>query len=293
MALVLAERGLRGTRIGLVCARAGVSPSAFRKLFASLDDCFLALLEQVRARSRGVMVEAFERESSWEDGVLAGMEALLLFLDAEPVLARVCLVEALAGPPVALRQRVESLQQLTPLLDSARERATLEQQPPEMAADAVIAAVCGILHTKLVEEQAPPFIVLLGELVGVAVAPYLGVSAAVEQIERGEARARLLVQEMGTPSTEPAVVIPKAVRHASAHRRRLCLAFVAENPGVSNQAIAVGIDLSHLGQVSQALSRLKSVGLLTLHAGGAGLPNAWWISPQGEQVARALAVELR
>lgn len=116
-------------------------------------------------------------------------------------------------------------------------------------------------------------------------------SAATKQIELGEARARVLVREMGTPSIEPAVVIPKAVRHASAHRRRLCLAFVAENPGASNQAIAVGIDLSHLGQVSTALSRLKNAGLLTLHAGGAGLPNAWWISPQGEQVARALAVE--
>lgn len=288
MAQVLVERGLRGTTTAIVCARAEVSPSAFRKLFSSLDDCFLALLEEVRARSTALMVEAFERETAWDDGVLAGLEALLVFLDAEPALARVCLVEGLAGPPAALRRRVESLQQLKPLLDGSRQHMTGDQQPLDMAADATIAAVAGILHTKLVEEQAPPFIALLGELVGVVVAPYLGVSVAKKQAERGEARARVLVQETSAPQSAPVVAIPKAVRHASAHRRRLCLLYLAENPGVSNQAIAAGIDLPHNGQMSTALSRLKDAGLLTLRAKGAGLANAWWLSPQGEMVVRAL-----
>jgi AcrR family transcriptional regulator len=79
MAQVLAERGLRGTRVALVCARAQVPPSAFAKLFASLEDCFVQLLEQLHTRSTALMIEAFERESSWEDGVLAGLEALLAF----------------------------------------------------------------------------------------------------------------------------------------------------------------------------------------------------------------------
>jgi AcrR family transcriptional regulator len=288
MAQVLTERGLRGTTATLVCTRAEVSPSAFRKLFASVDDCFLALLEQVRTRSTALMVDAFERETSWEEGVLAGLEALLVFLDAEPALARVCLVEGLAGPPAALRQRVESLRRLKPLLDGSRERMAVDRQPPEMAADAAIAAVAGILHTKLVEEQAPPFIALLGELAGVVVAPYLGGSAARKQTERGKARALVLARETRTLSSEPIVTIPKAVRHGSSHRRRLCLAYLAENPGSSNQAIAAGIDVPHPGQISTALSRLKDAGLLTLRAGGAGLANAWWLSSQGEQVARTL-----
>lgn len=59
---------------------------------------------------------------------------------------------------MGLRQRVEALQLVKPLLDGARERLTAAQQGPEMAVDAAIASVAGILHTKLVEEQAPPFI---------------------------------------------------------------------------------------------------------------------------------------
>jgi AcrR family transcriptional regulator len=288
LASVLAEGGLRGATVGLVSSRAEVPPSTFRKLFASVDDCFLALLERVHARSIALMFEAFEREASWEDGVLAGLEALLAFLDSEPSLARVCLVDALAGPPEALKRRAESMRRLKPLLDGGLERLPVDQQPPAMVADAAIASVAGILHTRLVEEQAPPFIGLLGELAGTVVAPYLGFSVARRQIERGNARAQILAQQKNVLSGGQAVAIPKVVRHASAHRRRLCLAYVAENPGVSNQAIAAGIELSHHGQVSTALSRLKQAGLLTLRPGGAGLANAWWLSPQGEQVARAL-----
>lgn len=154
----------------------------------------MTVLEQVMTRSSALMVEAFEREPVWQDGVLAALEALLVFLDAEPVSARICLVESLAGPPAALRLR-----------------------------------------------QAPP-----------------------------------------RPSQER-VSIPKEVRHARADRLRLCLAYIAENPGVSNQAIASGIDLSHLGQTSTALSRLNRVGLLRKQAGGAGLPNGWWLTAHGER----------
>jgi AcrR family transcriptional regulator len=288
LALVLAERSLRGTTVALVCAHAEISTAAFRKLFPSIDDCLLALLKQVSTRSAMLIAEAFERETSWEDGVLASLAALLVFLDSEPALAKVCLVEALAGPPPVLRQRADSLQQLKPLLDRGREGLMADQQPSGMVAEATIASVVGILHTKLVEEQAPPFIGLLGELVGVVVAPYLGVPAARKQIERSQVRAQVLAGEAIAPSREPTVAIPKVVRHASAHRRRLCLAYVAENPGVSNQAIAVGIDLPHHGQLSTALSRLKEAGLLTLCRGGAGLANAWWLSQQGQEVARAL-----
>lgn len=98
--------------------------------------------------------------------------------------------------------------------------------------------------------QAPPFIEMLGELAGLVVAPYLGVPAALKEIKRGEARARVLMQEMGTRQSTVAVSIPGELRHAGAYRLRSCLIYLAENPGVSNQAVANGIGVSHLGQTS-------------------------------------------
>lgn len=288
MAQLVAKEGFRHVRIGGVCARAAVSPGAFRELFGGLDGCFLALLEHVMDRSITLVTEAFEAEPSWQDGVLAGLEALLVFLESEPVLARVCLVEAQAGSPEAADLRARLFATLRPLLDRGREQLAFEQQPSQLAAAATIALVAGVLQEQFVERRDPEFIGLLGELTGLVIAQYLGLSAAKPQIERARARAEVLARGLGTRPVHPPVQIPKEIRHARAHRRRLCLAYLAENPGVSNQAIALGIELSHLGQLSTALARLDQMGLLVKQAGGAGRPNAWWLSPYGEQVAQAL-----
>jgi hypothetical protein len=220
--------------------------------------------------------------------VLAGLEALLVFLDCEPVLARVCLVEALAGPRDALELRRRLFASLEPLLERAREQLAPEQQPSPLTAAATIALVAGVLQERLVEDREPTFVGLLGELGGLVVAQYLGISEGNRQVERGNARAQVLARELSARPSEAPVNIPKEIRHARAQRLRLCLAYLAENPGVSNQAIANGIELPHLGQASTALSRLNKAGLLIKRAGGAGYPNAWWLSPYGEQVARAL-----
>lgn len=288
MAQLVAKEGLRHVRTANVCARAAVSPSVLRELFGGLDGCFLALLERVMGRSMALVTKAFEAEASWQDGVLASLEALLVFLDTEPVLARVCLIEAQAGPPEAAALRARLFAALRPLLDRGREQLAVEQQPPQLTARATIALVAGILQEQFMEKQEPQFIALLGELAGLVVAQYLGLSEAKPQIERGNARAEVLARSLTVRPAAPPVEVPKEIRHARAHRRRLCLAYLAENPGASNQAIAVGIDLSHLGQLSTALSRLDKMGLLVKQAGGAGRPNAWWLSTYGEQVARAL-----
>jgi AcrR family transcriptional regulator len=288
MAQVLAERGLRSATIAEVTARAGVSRSTFCELFEGLEDCFLALLEHVMVRSTTLIREAFARKASWQDAVLAGLEALLVFLDSELALARMLLVEALAGPPAALRRRARLLEPLKPLVEGGREQLPARAQPPPVTAEATIIAVAGILHARLVDGKAPPYIGLLGELTGLVVAPYLGVSAAAEAIERGDARAKVLAEELDARRSEVRVAVPGELRHAKAYRLRSCLLYLAENPGLSNHAVANVIGVSHLGLTSVLLSRLNSLGLLTKRSGGAGRPNAWWPSPYGERVAQAI-----
>ncbi len=175
MAQIAAEDGFRRVTIGGLCARAAVSPGVLRKLFGGLDGCFLVLLERVMERSTRLVIEAFEAGASWPDGVLAGLEALLVFLDSEPVLARVCLVEALAGPREAAELRARLFALLKPLLDRGRERLAPKQQPSQLTARATIALVAGILQEQFVEGE-PVFIEMLGELAGLVVGQYLDVS---------------------------------------------------------------------------------------------------------------------
>jgi AcrR family transcriptional regulator len=274
MVYEVGERGLRGVTIASVSRRAGVSRSTFYELFEDLDSCVLAVLRQVASRSTALMAKAFAEEGNWEDGVLAALAALLESLDREPLLARVCLLEMLAGSPEVLEHRARELAALNPLVDVGRGQARADGEPVELAAEASVASVAGILHTRLVTGEAPPFIGLLGQLVGLVVCPYLDPHEVLREVKRGEALARTISEDAASSSSSPiaSVQLPAALRH----------------PGASNKAIAAGIGVPHLGQVSELLARLARGGLLRKHAGGAGRPNQWWLIPHGEQIAQAL-----
>jgi hypothetical protein len=206
------------------------------------------------------------------------------------LLARVCLVETLAGSPAVLEHRARELAALKPLVDVGREQARADREPLELMAEASVVSVAGILHTRLVMGEAPPFIGLLGQLVGLVVCPYLDPFDVVREIERGEETARRIVQErLSAPVSSPVGVrFPAVLGHPGAYRARACVVFLAANPGVSNKAVAAGIGVSSLGQVSELLKRLTGAGLLVKHAGRTGHPNAWRLTPTGEQLARAL-----
>ncbi|MGC2372599.1 MAG: TetR/AcrR family transcriptional regulator [Solirubrobacteraceae bacterium] len=288
MAEVVAERGLRLATISVMTERASVSHATFKRLFGDFDQCFAVLVGQIATRLTDLICEAFEREKAWRDGVLAGLEALLLFLDSEPALARVGLIEAVAGPAAVIKHQARLIERLGLLIDTGRDALPIDCQPPQLMAEAAIASVVGILRVRLRSDQAPPFIGLLGELAAVVVTPYLGSTEAVEAARAGAKRAQLVAQEYMVTLADFLVPLPSQLARANAHRLRACLLYIAENPGASNKYVAGGIGVSHLGQVSVLLARLEGVGVLRKQAGRAGHPNAWTLSSYGEQVARTL-----
>ncbi len=292
MAQVTAEWGFQRTSVTSVVVCARISRFAFYEVFDNIEDCFLALLRRIMRRSTALITEAFEREGTWQDGVLAGLVALLDFLDSEPLLARVCLVETLAAGPAALAQRAHELAALNPLVNAGRAQAPEGNHPPAMTAEAIVAAVAGVLHTRLVTGVAPPFVELLGPLVGVVTAPYLDPQSVAREIDKAARLAESILRERSSrplqTSSSGDTQIPATLRAPGAHRARASFLYIAEHPGASNQDVAAGIELRHHGQMSKLLTRLESLGLLAKRAGGAGRPNAWSLTPYGERVAQRL-----
>lgn len=76
------------------------------------------------------------------------------------------------------------------------------------------------------------------------------------------------------------------------YRTLQVLATIAATPGASNRQIADGAGVHDQGQISKLLTRLERLGLV--HNTGAGqpqgAPNAWTLTPQGQQVEQALTV---
>lgn len=285
---VVAENGLRGASKSQIAECAGVSRTTLAEQFASLDDCLLALLDMVLERAAAQIVKAFERESSWSDGVLAALEGLLVLLDREPLRARVCLLESMTLPPAALQVRALAVGEIARLVDGrVRDELSIERQPPVTMSEATIGAVLGLLRRRVLSGVAPPFLALLGELAETVVAPYLGPSAAARAASTGKARAQALLNQDASPPSE--LEVPSMLRHANAHRMRACVQYLADHSGSSNRAIGAAIGVSHAGQVSRLLARLHEAGLLEKEEGGAGRPNDWRLSPYGVEVAQALS----
>lgn len=288
MAGIVAERGLHGTTIAAVAKQARVSRLTFTEVFGSVEQAFVALVEQVTEWPAGLIIEAFQGADSWRASILAGLEALLIFLDSEPALARVCVIDALAGPQAALEHRARLLQPLIALVDSGRETLPSSQQPPASTAEATVVAVAGLLHARLVSKQAPPFTKLLGELAETMVFPFLGAKEAAEAARIGNRRSHAIARERFASPPALKVPIPKQLHHARASRARACVLYLAKNPGASNRKIASGIGIRHLGQASTLLARLEEIEVLTKRTEGAGRPNAWRLSSHGEEIARSL-----
>jgi AcrR family transcriptional regulator len=153
MAHVAAERGIGSATVSSVLEHDGISRASFYGLFKGLDDCFLALLHDVMSQTTALIIEAFEGERSWSDGVMAGLAALLVFLDAEPTLARVCLIETLAAGSAALEHRAGELKAVEPLVEAGRRHASRNGHLPSLDAEGTVVAVAGILHTPVGRRQ--------------------------------------------------------------------------------------------------------------------------------------------
>jgi hypothetical protein len=124
------------------------------------------------------------------------------------------------------------------------------------------------------------------------------------EIERGEQLAREMLASRtsldrgarpAVPSQDrleldPAdVEIPALLRNAKATRARLCVRYLAERGALgltpSNREIATAVGIAHKGQVSKLLARLESYAIVGKISHGAGRPNAWWLTPYGQEIA--------
>lgn len=125
MAEAVAERGYVHTTVADVIRGAGVSRETFYQHFEDKEEAFLGTLDACATSLR----ERLGAAAGSGGAPIARLErALVAYLDAmgeEPTLARVCLVDAFAAGPVALKQRTEMLDgfvALTVALFGARTR---------------------------------------------------------------------------------------------------------------------------------------------------------------------------
>ncbi len=283
------EVGYARLTVAQVIGRAKVSRKTFYDVFIDREDCFLAAFNESIARMAAVSAEAFERESNWRESTRAGLTALLGFLQSEPALARLCVIEALASGPRVLARRGEVLKQLERTVNLGRKtpgaRRGAKSEPADITAEGVVGAVFAVLHTRLLAGGRKPLTELVGPLMSMIVLPYLGARVASNELSRP-------VPKLPKPSkaATPLRRDPlEGLEMRLTYRTVRVLTVIGENPGASNREVAEGSGISDQGQISKLLTRLERLELVTNTGEGQmkGGSNAWHLTDRGEQVERA------
>lgn len=323
---VAVQRGAGNVTASDVVAKARVSRRTFYELFASCEDCLLAAIDCAISRTAEQVLPAYQAEAQWQAKIRAGLTAMLELFDEQPTLARLLVVETLAGGPQARRRRRNVLDRLACALDDGRRAGHANGPLPGLTGEALVGAVFSILHARLAYDERGSLATLVPELMSLIVTPYRGAAAGRRELQRREDKITIGAQPPGGRAAHPQAAGPQSAgdpKHASppsagpqaAHdllsdihlrltRRTLgMLDTVAEHPGCSNRMLAEHAGMRDQGQASKLLQRLQDHGMIentsgrAAHASGRaehgagpgskGTANTWRLSELGREL-RAL-----
>jgi AcrR family transcriptional regulator len=93
MVAAVAEHGYDRTTVGDVVEVSGVSRTAFYRHFANKEECFVAAIDETMGFAMAVVAEAYGREGTWDERLMAAFEAFVGEIVEQPAAARVGFLE--------------------------------------------------------------------------------------------------------------------------------------------------------------------------------------------------------
>jgi AcrR family transcriptional regulator len=293
----ISELGYPQASVAHITTRARVSRRTFYDLFESREDCLLAVMQDAVQSVSVEIAEANLTGLVWRERVRGGLLVILSFLDREPVLAKVCVVQSLQGGPRVLEWREGFFSGLARVLDQGRHESTHARVCTMLTAEGLVGAVSAIVHARLSSRRRQePLPGLLGELMSLIVLPYLGPKAAHHEQQRSVPAPPRTKRVANGNGGKPAAGEPDALREVPmrlTYRTARVLQSAVEHPGASNREIGEHADMHDQGQISKLLARLERIGLLANTGEGhvKGEPNAWSLTRLGERVTAQLSLD--
>ncbi len=181
---IAAERGYAETTVELILERAGVDRPAFARYFRSKYDCFLSAWREINEGCMREMLDAFNSQESWPDGLRAVACEIVEGLRNDPGRASFA-VEVLSAGDAARARRDMTMRVIASLIDAGRNEMDDPESVPHTTAEALAGSAYGQVYAKVVRGEADELPSLVPQLMSAAVMPYLGVEAGLAELARG------------------------------------------------------------------------------------------------------------
>lgn len=165
------ERGYEATKISDIVRRAGVARKTLYENFDGKERVFLAafdatwdeLMRRVGASGKG--------NGDWRDRIKAGLAAFLGYVAEQPVLARLCMIDALSATPVTVERYENALAAFVELI---RRSFPAEKRLPDTMAETLVGGVAWILNRQIRSGEAKQAEDLLPQLTEFVIGPHVG-----------------------------------------------------------------------------------------------------------------------
>lgn len=183
MVRVVGRQGYKATSVADVIEEAGTSRTTFYKHFEDKHDCFLAAYDMVVERVVGEVVAGCDGQRPWLERMRTGLTTIVELFALDPELARTAIVEVSAAGADARRRHWSAVSRLSEFLDGGRELAGGRELPENIALMAA-GAVSGLIFEELLTGRAERLPALLPDLLFAMLVPYIGPSAAAEEMRK-------------------------------------------------------------------------------------------------------------
>lgn len=113
-----------------ICAEAGVSRRTFYENFRDKEDCFLTSCRHHNDELIAGVAAAASVGDDWQDRARFALGALLGFLAKRPAVARMLVIEAMAGGPTAIDERDRTVATISSLIGEDGFKLVTDPAPP-------------------------------------------------------------------------------------------------------------------------------------------------------------------
>jgi AcrR family transcriptional regulator len=184
-ARLAAQEGYASLTTARIAVAAGVSRRRFEAHFEDVRGCFVAAFEWLTDRALAHATAAGAASPSWAGAVHRALCALCAYVAGDPLFARLEFVEVFASGPDGVRLRAHVIGDV-----AERFRASVPAgcRPSQLAAEASMGAVWGIIHHHVVHGMARRLPDITPQLSFMTLAPVLGANDTVQAIRAEHAR---------------------------------------------------------------------------------------------------------
>jgi AcrR family transcriptional regulator len=180
---VTMQKGYPNATVADIVAKAGVARDVFYEHFTDKQHAFLEAQQHPTQHIIDSCAAAYFSAKSWPERIWRGLGALLELIATNPEISYLRLIECYAAGPAAIRRAEEITRSFAIFLEEGYACGPQAAALPRLASEAITGALFEIIQRHVAKNDFAGLMPHLPQITYVAIAPFLGPRAAVEQIE--------------------------------------------------------------------------------------------------------------